>query len=188
MDEYYTYLKAVKDGDADLDGQTDDEYPISGCFEHDPFSILTPILAAYGYALSFSTGSGTTYVDVIDDKVTYVPTEANFKEILAYMNGFTQSNCWITNSSPRLKTSEMQNCLGQSCCVRRLGTLAIICRTRNCTANGNGLEPMTSAVNQEKIWAAHDVKLLGQFTITTNAPIPRTCFVLLIGALLKRLT
>ncbi len=173
LDEYYTYLKAVKDGDADLDGQTDDEYPISGCFEHDPFSILTPILAAYGYALSFSTGSGTTYVDVIDDKVTYVPTEANFKEILAYMNRLYAEQLLDNEFFTQAKDQRDAKIASGKVAAFVDWAHWLYMPDKELYSQWDGLEPMTSAVNQEKIWAAHDVKLLGQFTITDKCADPK---------------
>ncbi len=172
LDEYYTYLKAVKDGDADGDGNTDDEYPISGSFENDPSSILTPVLAAYGYALSFSTRTETTYVDVKDGKVIYVPIEDNFKEILAYMRRLYQEQ--LLDNEFFTQSKDQRDAKIAS------GKVAAFCDNAQWLqmtdpalySQWDGLEPMTSDVNQTKVWPAHDVKMLGQFAITDKCSDP----------------
>jgi putative aldouronate transport system substrate-binding protein len=172
LDEFYTYLKAIKDGDADLDGKTDDEYPISGSFERDPFSILTPVLAAYGYALSFSTGNNNTYVDVKDGKVIYVPTEPNFQDVLAYMNRLYKEqlldNEFFTQSKDQRDAKIASGKVGAF--VDWAHWLRI--SDPNLYSQWDGLVPMTSDKNSERIWAAHDVKTLGQFVITDKCSDP----------------
>lgn len=172
LDEFYVYLKAIKDGDADKNGVIDDEYPISGCFEHDPFSILTPVLAAYGYALSFSTGSNTTYVDVIDGKVTYVPTEPLFKDVLAYMNRLYAEklldNEFFTQAKDQRDAKIASGKVGAF--VDWAHWLRI--SDPELYNQWDGLVPMTSEANSEKMWAAHDVKVLGQFVITDKCDDP----------------
>ncbi len=169
LDEFYDYLKAVKEGDADGDGNTDDEYPMSGSFEKDPSSLLTPILAAYGYSLAFSTG---TYVDVKDGKVLYVPTEDKFQDVLAYMHRLYQEglldNEYFTQAKDQRDAKIASGKVGAFCDHAQWLQMT----DPELYSQWDGLEPLTSDSNQTKIWAAHDVKTLGQFVITNKCADP----------------
>ena len=173
LDEFYTYLKAVKEGDADLDGDPNNEYPMSGSFENDPYSLLSPVLAAYGYALAFGTGSKTTYVDVIDGNVTYVPTQDNFKDILTYMHRLYQEELLDNEYFTQAKDQRDAKIASGKVATFVDHAQWLQMPDPEMYSEWDGLAPMTSDVNKTQIWAAADVKTLGQFVITDKCKDPK---------------
>ena len=86
LEEFYTYLCAVRDGDPNGNGDTTDEFPISGRYGKDSYTDhFIPILVAFGFL--------DRRVQANDDgAVMYVPVQENYKEFLKYMNRLWSEN------------------------------------------------------------------------------------------------
>ncbi|MBE6884120.1 MAG: hypothetical protein E7487_05905 [Ruminococcaceae bacterium] len=83
-DELYEVLSAFKTEDADGDGNSDNEIPMTGSWSTDVnTNIRSKMLAAFGFN---TQGLTTQSIGLLDDKVVFIPTTERYKEYLIYMN------------------------------------------------------------------------------------------------------
>lgn len=159
LDEYYTYLKAIKDGDPNGNGDNNDEIPFGGRYDtyNDGF---IPVLTALGY-------TEKTY-DVKDGKVIYVPAEANYKEFLNYMHKLYSEGLidkeYFTQTDDQRKAKQAQGLVGtftDHAAWLNISDPAI-------WRQYGSIEPMTSSLNNKKLWPAKDVIFYGGLAVTNN--------------------
>ena len=77
LDEFYTYLKAVKDGDPNGNGDTNDEIPLVAMYGPqdttvNEYDISIPILTAMGLS--------SNRIEVVNGIVSFVPANPIYKE------------------------------------------------------------------------------------------------------------
>ena len=165
LDEFYEYLKAVKEGDADLDGDPNNEIPMSGGYDSDPMSLLTVVLSAYGIPLSY--GYNDIYTTIDDSgNVVFVPTMEYFKEALAFMNKLYTEG--LLDASYFTQSSDQVDAKIASC---EVGCFMDWAHWLNITDPENyqewdGITPLTSEYNDTPIWPSDAVKLQGGACIT----------------------
>lgn len=158
LDEFYDYLVAVRDGDANLNGDTNDEYPISGIYGKytDHFA---PILVAFGLL------DDRLQVDDNGD-VMYVPVQANYKEFLKFMNKLWSEN--LIDKTYFTQNGDQYNAKEAS------GLIASFTNYAQWMNNSDPafylqyetVEPYTSEFNSEKIWPAKEAIYYGALVIT----------------------
>ncbi|WP_294378901.1 extracellular solute-binding protein [uncultured Clostridium sp.] len=100
LEELYDVLVAVRDMDADGDGNTDDEYPILFRFESQP-AFKYSVLAGYGL-IALQDEYGVTADYVKDGQYLFVPAQEGYKNYLAYMNklyteGLISDDCFTAS-------------------------------------------------------------------------------------------
>lgn len=78
VDELYDCLVAVRDHDANGNGDPFDEIPMSYVYDSAHYNLGTVILFAFGYVDMLH--------DIIDGRYVYVPMQDNFREYLRFMN------------------------------------------------------------------------------------------------------
>lgn len=162
LDEFYNYLKAIKDGDPNGNGDTNDEIPLGGMYTN--WNVSIPILTALGFT--------ETRIEAVDGKVIFVPAQPLYKEYLAYMNklfseGLLDQEYFTQNNDQRLAKLS-QGLIGA------FGDNAnwTVMPEKDMWIQYVGIVPMTSEFNSEKIWPAHDVRLIRGFAITNQAKDP----------------
>lgn len=165
LDELYEVLKAFKEGDPNGNGDTTDEIPMLGAYSNDPYSLLTVPLTAYGYTLAY--GNNNTYVDVDKDgKVFFVPTAEHFPDALAWMKKLYDEELldpeYFTQTADQVnaKQSEMRG----GCFMDWAQWLDIADPEKY--NEYDGIEPLTTDVNTEKLWPATDFQGVGLFCVT----------------------
>jgi putative aldouronate transport system substrate-binding protein len=167
LDELYTVLKAFKEKDPNQNGKQD-EIPISGLFKGNTKMI---ILSAVGFA--------DPRHDVKNGKYVYVPLEPAYKEYLSYMNKlFTEGILdkeYFTQTIEQLLAKESGMRMGLYADGSPQGNI-----------KGEGYKemtvpgPLTSSINQEKVWRKNPQYLrLGTFAITNKAKNPEALIRLL---------
>lgn len=82
LDELYDVLKAFKEQDANGNGDTNDEIPLS---VPDGIDYLKQYLPYFGYCLD-----NNTWLAEQDGKLTYIPTDEGYKDFLAYFTKLYQ--------------------------------------------------------------------------------------------------
>lgn len=170
LDEFYNFLKAVKDGDPNGNGDYNDEIPVVAMYAQNPEAqaykqdIFIPILTAFGFT--------SNRLDVVDGKVIFVPAQPLYKEYLAYMRKlFTEGLLdpeYFTQTDDQRKAKVRQGLAGAF--GRDAHWLDIT--EEEIWRQYQSIEPMTSQFNSKKIWPAHDVTTINQFTITSKAKNP----------------
>ena len=100
LEELYDVLVAVRDMDADSDGNTNDEYPILFRFESQP-AFKYSVLAGYGL-IALQDEYGVTADYVKDGQYLFVPAQEGYKNYLAYMNklyteGLISDDCFTAS-------------------------------------------------------------------------------------------
>lgn len=165
VDALYDVLKAFKEGDPNGNGEAD-EIPMGGLSSNDSLSMKLPILSAFGFV---STG-----IQLGDDgKVFYVPVHENYKEYLAYMKKLYQDG--LLDEEYFSQTNDQNNAKLAS---GLYGLYQI--GGANFTASPDAeiykqyvmYEPLTSAVNDTKMWPGADVGLGSFAAITEDAENP----------------
>lgn len=162
VDELYNCLVAVRDNDANGNGDANDEIPLSYVYDaSQSYGAGTAILNAFGFV--------NMRHDVIDDKYVYVPMQDNFREYLKYMSKlynenlldkeiFTQSdaqyNAKLAEYIIFMTTPEMQSSFSDE----------------NRQIEYSLVGPLTSAVNPVKTWGAQNSEKIasGCFCITNK--------------------
>ena len=167
LDEFYEYLKGVKERDMDGDGDADNEIPLGGFYKDCPNegNIMLALLSAFGYTSLKVEG-------MEDGSVVYVPAEDNYKEFLRYMNVlYTEGlldNEYFTQDADQFNAKDAQDLYGAFCWY----SSGINHLEEEDFKQYDGIEPMTSAYNDEKIWPATEMTTLGKFIITKNCENP----------------
>ncbi len=168
LDDMYTYLKAVKEGDPNGNGDTTDEIPMGGSYAYDPYSLLTLPLAAYGYRLSYpSNRNFNIYVDVDKDgKVFFVPTAEHFPDALQWMKKLYEEELldpeYFTQTGEQVDAKQSEG---------RVGAFMDWAHWLNIKDpeiynQYDGITPLVSDVNPTPLWPATDFQRVGQFAIT----------------------
>lgn len=144
-DELYNCLVAVRDNDANGNGDAKDEIPLSYVYSSVNYNAGTVILYAFGFVNMLH--------DVIDDQYVYVPMQENFREYLRFMNRlyeeklldpevFTQTdaqyNAKLGEYTVFFTSPEMQNVLADETLQTAYSLIG----------------PLTSDVNDTPTWAA----------------------------------
>ncbi len=165
LDEMYEFLKAVKEGDPNGNGDTTDEIPMVGAYDSDPYSLLTVPLTAYGYTLAY--GNSNIYVDVTDDgEVIFVPADEHFKDALAWMKQLYDEELldpeYFTQTADQVNAKQSQMIAG--CFTDWAQWLDIT--DPEMYNQYDGITPLTSDVNTTPIWPATDFQGVGTFCIT----------------------
>ena len=134
LDELYEFLKAVKEGDPNGNGDTEDEIPLGGTSGQ-----AKTILAAVGLV--------DFYDDVLDGQYTYVPVHENYRYYLEYMNklwdeGLMDSEEFTqTTQEYNAKAGEYRLAVDQTCAFQPMLAGGIDINEYT------GLVPLTSSVN-----------------------------------------
>ena len=154
MDELYDCLVAVRDNDANGNGDPNDEIPLSYVYSASStnWGAGVTILYAYGFV--------DMRHDVIDDQYVFVPMQDNFREYLKYMNKlyeenlldkeiFTQSdaqyNAKLAEYTVFMTSPEMQQSFSDE----------------NRQIEYSLVGPLTSAVSPVKTWGAQSSEKVG---------------------------
>lgn len=162
LDEFYNYLKLIKENDLNGNGDATDEVPLSGRFDAITYvaSLELPILAALGYT--------EKWVEAIDGEVVFVPTQPLYKEYLAYMNKLYSEGLldaeYFTQTAEQYQSKQAQGVLGGYV----EGANWLYTPDIEVWRQYDIIEPMTSEFNSEKMWPARDVMLNGHLVITTQ--------------------
>lgn len=167
LHEFYTYLKAVKDGDPNGNGDTTDEIPLGGKYDPqgDPYyDAFIPILTGFGL-------SERRY-EAIDGKVQYNPTEPVYKEFLKYMNTLYSEE--LIDQEYFSQTEDLRKAKAAQGLVASFTDHAawLNISDENIWRQYGSIEPMTSEFNSTKIWPSKDAILYGALAITNKVDVP----------------
>ncbi len=166
LDEFYEFLKYVKEHDMDGDGDTTNEIPLGGYYTQCPttINIMLPIMCAFGYTQQ--------YIQAIDDKVVYVPAEDNYKEFLRYMKKLLDEDLldkeYFTQDVDQFCAKDAQHLYGAYCYYASF----VNAPDEEWYKAYDSIPPMTSEYNSVQMWPCNDVGVVGKFIITKNAPHP----------------
>lgn len=169
LDEYYDYLVAVRDGDADGDGDATNEIPLGGRYDittYNPSESNYQILAAFGFL--------KRDIQVVDGVVQYNAVHDNYKEYLKFMNklyaeGLLDSE-YFTQSADQL--------------TAKIGAASVASFTDDAQwlygemtqeevySQWEGTVPFTSEFNDTPIWGGNTCLVLRNIAITDNVEDP----------------
>lgn len=165
LDEFYEYLKGVKEQDMNGNGDTADEIPLGGFYKApDAIHVFPPILNAFGYTRKD--------IEAIDGKVVYVPAEDNYKLFLDFMKKLYEEqlldNEFFSQTQDQVNAKETNY---------RYGAYAYYASWVNQPEETiwrqyDIQEPLTSQYNSEKRTASVDINKCGSFSITKNCSNP----------------
>lgn len=165
LEEFYEYLKGVKERDMNGNGDATDEIPLGGCYgDSETIHIFPPILSAFGYT--------SREIEVIDGKVLYVPAEENYQHFLEFMHTLYAEglldNEYFSQSSDQADAKDT-NYLYGAC-----GSYASWVRQPDETIwrQYDIMEPLTSEYNDVKMTPAQDINIIGNFIITKKCKNP----------------
>jgi len=167
LDDYYTYLKAVKDGDPNGNGDPNDEIPLGGKYNPQGdsyYDAFIPVLTAFGLT--------ERRYEVVNDKVQYNPTVPVYKDFLKFMNKLYTEKLidpeYFTQTDEQRKAKQAQGLVASF--TDYAAWLNIPDET--IWRQYGSIEPMTSAVNSKKLWPAKDAILYGALAITNKVSDP----------------
>lgn len=165
LDEFYEYLKGVKEQDMNGNGDAADEIPLGGFYKApDMIHVFPPILNAFGYTRKD--------IEAIDGKVVYVPAEDNYKLFLDFMKKLYEEqlldNEFFSQTQDQVNAKETNY---------RYGAYAFYASWVNQPEETiwrqyDIQEPLTSQYNSEKRTASVDINKCGNFSITKNCSNP----------------
>ena len=160
LDEFYDYLVAVRDQDADLDGDPNNEIPISGVYGKYTDHFI-PILVAFGFT------EKRLEVDEAGN-VFFVPAQANYKEFLKFMHKLYAEG--LLDPTYFTQTSDQYAAKEASCLVASFTDYASWLNNSDPAfyTQYSSVEPYTSEFNSEKIWPAKEAIFYGGLAITSN--------------------
>lgn len=164
LEQFYDYLKAVKEGDADQDGDTENEIPMSGAFLKENYSLLTFFLSSLGVNIGY--GGDNNYMTVEDDQVIYVPADERFRIMLEVMRQYYSEGLldvdYFTQSDEQLSAKIATGDVG--CYMRWANWLDVT--DPELYREWETIVPLTSAYNDTPIWPSLDVSTIGQMVLT----------------------
>ncbi|MDR1599101.1 MAG: hypothetical protein LBS11_04425 [Oscillospiraceae bacterium] len=168
LDDLYNVLLAVRDGDADGDGQTDDEIPLLQLGD-----IRIEILAAYGLmALSDDQGILADYVK--DGQYLYVPVQDGYKQYLEYAKKLYDEK--ILDPEAFVTTGEQRNAKIQTKKVfMHDGTpYGILTNDEDWIDSYEMLEYMSDGSGRDPAWPAtlRHTRAWGNFVMTDKCKYP----------------
>ncbi len=160
-EDLYEVLKAFKEQDPNGNGEAD-EIPLTSIYE------LTETREAM---LSHFGLFGTNQYNVIEDEVVFYPIHENYLEYIKYMNRLWEEG--LIDQDAYSQTHEEVVAKGQS---MRLGLFVhsgpqALVPEEN-TTDYPALPPLTSSVNDQKVWPRSSVIDRGAFAITSENPHP----------------
>lgn len=160
LDELYTVLKAIKTQDANLDGDPNNEIPV---------------VSSNGGKFSTLVMSSLGYVDnrnaILDDHYVYVPTTETYKAYLKWMNRFYSEglldNEYFTSTEENLRAKEATGLAA----MIDMTPYQVLAATYE---EFKGLSPLTSDLNQTKMWPAQSACRLswGTCVVTDKCQYP----------------
>lgn len=160
LDELYTVLKAIKTQDANLDGDPNNEIPV---------------VSSNGGKFSTLVMSSLGYVDnrnaIADDRYVYVPTTETYKAYLKWMNRFYTEglldNEYFTSTEENLRAKEATGLAA----MIDMTPYEVLAATYE---EFKGLSPLTSDLNQTKMWPAQSACRLswGTCVVTDKCQYP----------------
>jgi putative aldouronate transport system substrate-binding protein len=170
LDEYYEYLKYVKENDMDGDGDPNNELPLAGRFtsfnstKNSYYDALLPIL--FGFGMTERT------IEAVDGKVQYNPTRPVFKDFLKYMNrlyaeGLLDS-AYFTQTDDQYKAKVAAGTCGAFNDYAHWLNIADEAIWSQYSSN----KPMTSEFNDTPMWGGRDLLLERHFIITNHCQDP----------------
>lgn len=167
LDEFYEYLKAVKEGDANKNGDVNDEIPLTGKYnpQIDPYyDAFIPVLTGFGLT--------ERRYEAVNGKVQYNPTVPVYKEFLKYMNKLYTEGLldqeYFSQTDDQRKAKQAQGLVAAF--TDHAAWLNITDET--IWRQYGAIEPMTSAYNSTKMWPAKDAILYGALVITNKVKDP----------------
>jgi putative aldouronate transport system substrate-binding protein len=164
LDDLYTALQAIKDGDGNENGEKD-EIPLSYNFKLEANNARTPILTGFGFV------NGRH--DVIDGKYVYVPMHENFRHYLEYMRRLYEDD--LLDHEVFTQSSEQYNAKVSS---YRVGLITPEARNYlNIPEQKHAytlVGPLTSEYNKKLMWPAGANEAIGSglFCITEKCKNP----------------
>lgn len=160
LDELYTVLKAIKTQDANLDGDPNNEIPVVSS-NGGKFSTL--VISSLGYVDNRNA--------IADDRYVYVPTTETYKAYLKWMNRFYSEglldNEYFTSSGENLRAKESTGLAA----MIDMTPYEVLAATYE---EFKGLSPLTSDLNQTKMWPAQSACRLswGTCVVTDKCQYP----------------
>lgn len=160
LDELYTVLKAIKTQDANLDGDPNNEIPVVSS-NGGKFSTL--VISSLGYVDNRNA--------IADDRYVYVPTTETYKAYLKWMNRFYSEglldNEYFTSSGENLRAKESTGLVA----MIDMTPYEVLAATYE---EFKGLSPLTSDLNQTKMWPAQSACRLswGTCVVTDKCQYP----------------
>lgn len=166
LDEFYEYLKGVKEQDMNGNGDPTDEIPFGGIYEayDDDIHFFLPILQGFGYtSLEF---------EAIDGEVVYVPAEDNYKYFLEYMNMLYEEK--LLDNECFTQTYEQFNAKDTNYLYGAYPYWASWVNQPDETIwrQYDILEPLTSEYNSVKKGSCRDAYAFGKIMITNKCENP----------------
>lgn len=167
LEEFYTYLKGVRDNDMDNDGSASNEIPLGGYYKISNIDPMRAILAACGHTM---TGN---YVEAQEDgKVVFVPEIDDYKYFLQYMNRLWSEG--LMDPDYFTQDNAMFNAKDAAMLYGAFGNASHYMnhdRVEDYSQYAH-LAPMTSEINDRQIAPAVDCALVGYFSITNKCENP----------------
>lgn len=160
LDELYTVLKAIKTQDANLDGDPNNEIPVVSS-NGGKFSTL--VMSSLGYVNNRNA--------ILDDHYVYVPTTETYKAYLKWMNRFYSEglldNEYFTSTEENLRAKEATGLAA----MIDMTPYEVLAATYE---EFKGLSPLTSDLNQTKMWPAQSACRLswGTCVVTDKCQYP----------------
>lgn len=171
IDEYYEYLKYVKENDMNGDGDASNEIPLGG-----KYKTINTVNASYYDAIRptiFAFGITERQFEAFDGVVQYNPASAQWKEFLAFMNKCYAEglldNEYFTQTDDQYKAKLAQGVVGAFNDWASWLNIPEDEIWMQYTSN----TPMTSESFTEKRWGARDLQLVRQFVITNQCEDPQ---------------
>ena len=166
LDEFYQYLKGVKENDMNGNGDPNDEIPLGGYYNQvpDTLDIFYPILAAFGFS--------RRDIEAIDGKAVWVPAEDNYQPFLAYMNKLYAEGLldpeYFTQTEDQSNAKETNHLYGAYCYY----ACWVNQPDEKIWREYDGLDPMISDYNSTQMWPAKDFNQCGNFIISKHCSNP----------------
>ena len=164
LDEFYEFLCAVRDNDANENGDPGDEIPLGGSYYEDGrdyYDAFIPILTAFGYV-------SRTYEVDDSGRVIYVPVEEHYKDFLKYMNKLYEEKLldqeYFTQTADQRKAKQASNLCGaftDYASYLNIPDADIFMQFR-------GMKPMTSEFNDVQMWPSKDLVYDGAMVLTNK--------------------
>lgn len=163
LDEFYDYCVAVRDNDANENGDPNDEYGFFGQYNSaygGYYDGQPGLLTAFGYA--------DRRLQVFDGVVKLVPTDDNYKEYVRFLNklyteGLMNKDYFTISEEERIATLA----------TKVAGSFTDWAQWLYLSEPADwqqwqAIDPLTSEYNSEKIWSATDVSLTHALCITNK--------------------
>ena len=164
VDEFYEYLKGVKENDMDGDGDPNNEIPLGGRYNvAEMRNVMFSLVQSFGHT--------SLEVEALEDgSVIYVPAQDSYKEFLKYLNLLYEEelldNEFFTQTEEQYIAKDTQNIYGAHSNYTNFGNGR---STEELFTLYSCIEPMTSSVNDTKIWSAYP------FLFSSNLVITKEC-------------